>query len=368
MIPISDPKSQLKPLQDDMLAIFTKVLNSGQYILGPHVDKLEDEIANRLGVLEAVGVASGTDALVLALEAFGIGEGDEVITTPFTFFATAEAITRVGATPVFVDVEKDTFNINPKRIEEKITPATKAILPVHIFGQPAKMDEINQIAKNYQLIVIEDACQAFGATYQGKEVGSLGDAACFSFFPTKNLSTIGDGGLVTTSNPEIAEKIRSLRAHGSQKKYFHNEIGYNSRLDEIHAAILYTCLKYIDEWNERRITLAKRYLNELKDLPFLKLPKTDQQAIHVYHLFCLESDVREQLMDYLAKHDIQSGVYYPCCLHLQEAYQNLNYQKGDLPIAEKLSEKLFAIPLYPNLSFQEQDIVIRALKNFKVSQ
>src|SRR5690625_2920491 len=235
MIPITDPKSQLKPIKDEILTEMMKVLESGQYILGPQVNKLEAKIADRLGVLDAIGVASGTDALILTLEAFGIGDGDEVITTPFTFVATAEAITRVGATPVFVDVDEDTFNINPQRIVEKINQATKAILPVHLFGQPADMDAINKIAREHELIVIEDACQAFGATYKGKEVGSLSDATCFSFFPTKNLATMGDGGIITTSNPQVSEKIRMLRAHGSKKKYFHHEVGYNSRLDEIHA-------------------------------------------------------------------------------------------------------------------------------------
>lgn len=367
MIPISDPKSQLKPIKNEILDLFAEVLKSGHYILGPYVEKLEHEIANRLSVNEAIGVANGTDALVLTLEAFGIGKGDEVITTPFTFFATAEAITRVGATPVFVDVDKDSFNIDPKLIEEKVTLATKAILPVHIFGQPAKMDEIHKIAKKFDLVVIEDAAQAFGATYKGKEVGSLGDAACFSFFPTKNLSTMGDGGLVTTSNPNVAQKIRELRVHGSRRKYLHHKIGYNSRLDEVHAAILFTCLKYIDQWNRQRIMLANRYISELEELSFISLPKTEPNTKHVYHLFCIKSDFREDLIAHLTKHRIQSGIYYPRCLHLQEVYQDLNYKKGDLPVAEKLSEQLFAIPLYPNLSFKDQDKIIQVIKNFKVS-
>lgn len=366
MIPITDPKSQFMSVKDEVVNKFTDVLSSGQYILGSHVQQLETKIANRLAVSEAIGVASGTDALVLALEAFGIGKGDEVITTPFTFFATAEAITRVGATPVFVDVERNTFNINPELIKEEITSNTKAILPVHIFGQPANMDAINEIAKVYELIVIEDACQAFGATYKGKEVGSLGEAACFSFFPTKNLSTMGDGGLITTSNLEVAQKIKELRAHGSRKKYFHHTIGYNSRLDEFHAAILLIFMEYIDEWNAKRVTLANRYYHALKDCSILRLPQTIQAIEHVYHLFCIETDIREALMNYLAKNDIQSGIYYPCCLHLQEAYQHLNYQKGDFPVAEMLSERLLAIPMYPNLSFQDQNRVIRALHNFKV--
>lgn len=366
MIPITDPKRQLQPIKNDILNAIEKVMESGQYILGPNVEKLENEVAYRLGVSDVVGVASGTDALVLTLEAFGIGEGDEVITTPFSFFATAEAITRVGATPVFVDVDEHSFNLDPNLVKEKITSATKAILPVHIFGQPANMEAINEIAKENGLVVIEDACQAFGATFQGKEVGCLGDAACFSFFPTKNLSTMGDGGIVTTSDSRVAEKIRVLRAHGSRKKYFHHEIGYNSRLDEMHAAILLICLQYIDRWNEKRINLANRYLQELKDLSFVKLPRTDRNVKHVYHLFCLQSEFREELMDYLLKYDIQTGIYYPCCLHLQEVYKGLYDKKGSFPIAESLSERLFAIPLYPNLSYRDQTNVIEALKSFKV--
>ncbi len=365
MIPVSDPKSQLLPLKESIMEQLMNVFENGQYILGPNVQQLENKIALRLGVSDAIGVASGTDALVLALEAFGIGKGDEVITTPFTFFATAEAITRVGATPVFVDVDQDTFNINPVCITEKITSATKAIIPVHLFGQPADMEAINQIAKAHRLIVIEDACQAFGATYRGKEVGSLSDVACFSFFPTKNLSTMGDGGMITTSHPEIAKKIRTLRAHGSKQKYFHHKIGYNSRLDEIHAAILLICLEHIDKWNDERIKIAKRYKTALADLKFIKLPKTIDDVKHVYHLFSVASEKRDHIINHLSKKGIQTGIYYPCCLHLQEAYRELGYEKGDFPVAEKLAETLFAIPLYPGLSIQDQDHIIRSIQEFQ---
>ena len=368
MIPVSDPRSQLEFIQDEILEEVSKVLLSGTYILGPNVTELEQKIAKRLGVSDAIAVANGTDALVLTLHAYGIGKGDEVITTPFTFFATAEAITRVGAVPVFVDVDEKTFNLDPNKISEKISTSTKAIMPVHLFGQPAKMDAINKIAKKHNLIVIEDACQAFGAKYKGKEVGSLGDAACFSFFPTKNLGTIGDGGIVTTSDPILAQKIRSLRVHGSNKKYFHDEIGYNSRLDELHAAILLTCLKYIDGWNLRRLVLASRYYEELMDLKIVETPKQLEDTTHVYHLFCIESDAREEIIKYLKLHKIQTGIYYPCCIHLQQVYKDLGYKKGDLPVAESLSEKLFAIPLYPFLSIEDQDHVIATLKRYGVNK
>ncbi|HLR09302.1 MAG TPA: DegT/DnrJ/EryC1/StrS family aminotransferase [Bacillota bacterium] len=365
MIPISDPKRQLASIHAHILDRIETVLMSGDYILGPHVIELEKTIATRFGVSEAVAVASGTDALVLALEAFGIGHGDEVITTPLSFFATAEAITRVGATPVFADVDETTFNIDPQKVEQQITPLTKAILPVHLFGQPVSMDAIKQIAHESSLVVIEDACQAFGATYQGKPVGALGDAACFSFFPTKNLSTIGDGGIVTTSNHEVAAKIRQLRAHGSQRKYLHKEVGYNSRLDEVHAAILIACLEQLDDWNDQRRILADRYQRYLADLSFLKLPQSIRDVTHVYHLFNVQSNVRKAVKKHLAQHGVKTGIYYPRPLHLQEAYHELGYQKGDFPIAEYLSETLFALPLFPFLTFQEQNQVITALRCFE---
>ena len=363
MIPLINLKQQFETIKDELMDAMSKVLLSGQYILGPEVAELEVEIAKRLGVSHAVAVANGTDALILTLDAYGIGKGDEVITTPFTFFATGEAINRVGATPIFVDVDRETYTICPEKIKEKITPATKAIIPVHLFGQSADMDKIKKIARNHNLIVIEDASQAFGAKYKGKEVGGLGDAACFSFFPTKNLGTIGDGGIVLTSDPLLAKKIRLLRVHGSQEKYYHQEIGYNSRLDEIHAAILLTCLNHIDQWNNQRVSIAERYKYELQDLKHIHLPEISKDNLHVYHLFCIESKHRKEIIDYLKKRNIQTGIYYPCCLHLQEAYKDLGYKKGDIPIAESLSERLFAIPLHPCMSKEDQDEVIAALRD-----
>lgn len=365
MIPMADPKSQLEPIMSDIVDEVERVLRSGQYILGPNVKKLEEEMARRLQVSDVIAVANGTDALVLTLDAYGIGYGDEVITTPFTFFATAEAVSRVGATPVFIDVDKKTYNLDPRKIEEVITDATKAILPVHLFGLPANMDEIEAIANAHDLFVIEDACQAFGATYKGKQVGSLGDAACFSFFPTKNLSTAGDAGMVATSNKVIAQKIRSLRAHGSTEKYYHDTIGYNSRLDEIHAAIIMKSLDHIDHWNKRRIDLAHHYKEQLADVPQITLPETMDDATHVYHLFCIQSNVRSSLMKKLASNDIQTGIYYPCCLHEQKAYAHLGYTPGDFPVAEHLSATLFAIPLYPMLKTEDQAKVIAVIKTYE---
>lgn len=365
MIPITDPKSQLEPIMDEIVHEVEHVLRSGRYILGPYVKQLEEKMAARLQVTDVIAVGNGTDALVLTLDAFGIGPGDEVITTPFTFFATAEAISRVGATPVFVDVEKTTRNIDPTNIEDAITPATKAILPVHLFGLPANMDAIQKVADAHRLFVIEDACQAFGATYKGREVGNLGDAACFSFFPTKNLSTPGDGGMIATSNPEVANKIRSLRAHGSVKKYYHDAIGYNSRLDELHAAILLKCLPYIDEWNQWRVDAAHRYMEQLVDIPWIELPGTMDEATHVYHLFCIQTKFRTELMHTLEKDGIQTGVYYPCCLHEQKAYAHLGLKRGDFPVAESLSGSILAIPLYPMLSIEVQNVVIETIKKYE---
>ena len=361
MIPLINIQRQFLALKEEFSLALEEVITSGQYILSHKVQELERTFATKINVNEAIGVANGTDALILALKALGVGPGDEVITTPFTFFATAESISQTGATPVFVDVTEDSFTICAEKIKEKITKRTKAIMPVHLFGQPADMDEINIIAKENNLFVIEDACQAFGAKYKGKQVGSLGDIACFSFFPTKNLGTIGDGGIVTTNNKELADKIRRLRVHGSNKKYFHKEVGYNSRLDEIHAAFLLVCLQYIDAWNEKRAMLADEYMNNLSNLPQIKLPKIKENRSHVFHLFCLRASKRQELMDYLSSQNIQTGVYYPCCLHLQVAYEHLGYKQGDFPVAEQLSNEMLAIPMFPYMKTEEQRVVINSL-------
>ncbi|MCM3005479.1 DegT/DnrJ/EryC1/StrS family aminotransferase [Priestia koreensis] len=365
MISLVDLKRQFQSIKDDILKEIEGVIDGGQYILGPKVKELEEKIAQKLGVKEAVAVGNGTDALVLTLDALGIKSGDEVITTPFTFFASAEAISRIGATPVFVDVDPVTYNIDPKKIEEAITSSTKAIIPVHIFGQPAEMDDIMEIAKKHQLYVIEDACQAFGSSYKGRRTGSLGDVACFSFFPTKNLGTLGDGGIITTSNEQLAARIRKLRMHGTSKKYYHDSIGYNSRLDEIHAAILLIVLDKIDGWNEKRREHAAYYRSHLAHHPLFTPPQESDHLTHIYHLFCLGSTKRKEIMEKLAEHDIQSGVYYPQCLHLQEVYADLSYKKGDFPVSERLSETLFAIPLDPFITKEEQDEVIGVLLSVK---
>lgn len=363
MIPISNPQRQFMALKKEITQAFEKVLESGQYIMGDHVKQFETEVAQMIGTHEAVAVGNGTDALVLTLDALGITTNDEVITTPFSFFATAEAIKQVGATPVFVDIDK-TYNIDPTKITQAITEKTKAIMPVHLFGQPAAMKEIQHIANQHNLYIVEDACQAFGAKQNTTRVGALGDAACFSFFPTKNLSTFGDGGIITTNNRTLARKLRSLRAHGSSKKYFHEEIGYNSRLDEVHAAVLLEVIKKIDEWNDERRDIAKFYNEQLHYVNFINLPKEKSDAYHIYHLYIIETEKRDELMKYLNQFGIQTGVYYPEPLHLQNALNHLAYKQGDFPNAEKSAKQTVALPIFPYLTKREQTKIITAIKNF----
>lgn len=363
MIPISNPQRQFNALKKEITQAIHNVLNSGQYIMGEHVKRLEKEVAQMIGTKEAIAVGNGTDALVLTLEALGITKGDEVITSPFTFFATAEAIAQVGATPVFVDIN-ETFNLDPEKIEPAITEKTKAIMPVHLFGQPAEMKTIQQLADVYDLYIVEDACQAFGAFLDNTRVGALGDAACFSFFPTKNLSTFGDGGMITTNDEQLANRLRSLRTHGSQIKYFHDEIGYNSRLDEIHAAVLLEAIQKIDLWNEERRRIAKIYKEKLRDLDFIKLPKEIDGAYHVYHLFTIVTEKRDDLMNYLINQQIQTGIYYPQPLHLQKALNHLNYKNGNFPNAENYANKSLALPIFTYLTETEQTKVIMAIRNF----
>lgn len=390
-IPLLNLKRQYTYLKDDIEKIISNILESGAYINGPYTKELENKLSKYLNVKHVIGIGNGTDALVIALEALGIKEGDEVITTPFTFFATAEAISVVGAKPVFVDVSLDDFNIDVNKIEKVITEKTKAIMPVHIFGTPADMDKINEIAKKYNLYVIEDACQAIGAKYRDRMVGGLGDVACFSFFPTKNLGTYGDGGLITTNSDEIASICRALKAHGSgvngeiafnllndikeeveedkctndtvynPKKYYNYLIGHNSRLDEIHAGILSVKLDYLDRWNNQRIENAKYFDENLKDTD-LKLMKLDENNKNVYHMYIVQSENREELTKKLDEAGIGYGVYYPVPLHLQKVYKDLGYKVGDLPNAEYLSTRTLAIPIDPEMTEEEREYIVEILK------
>jgi dTDP-4-amino-4,6-dideoxygalactose transaminase len=347
MIPMIDLKKQFSEIKDEIFAVMTEILESTQYILGPKVLELEQKIAHYHGVPEAIGVASGTDALHLAVEALGIGEGDEVITTPFTFFATAEAIFYTGATPVFVDIEPDTMNIDPAKIEEKITGKTKAILPVHIFGHPADMDAICTIAKKHDLMIIEDCAQSFGAEIRGKKTGSFGDAGCFSFYPSKNLGAFGDGGMVLLQDASAAGDIRQLRNHGSKGAYKHERVGFNSRLDELQAGMLLVKFKRIDEYNEKRRKRAALYNEFLSDSVIRPVERPGVK--HVYHQYTLRSAKRDEIQKTLRDSNISSVVYYPIPLHLQEAVSFLGYKKGDFPVAEEAAEKVLSLPIYPEL-------------------
>lgn len=363
-IQLLDLLAQYETIKDEIKDAVISTIESGHYILGPQVKKLEEDIAKYCGVKHGIGVANGTDALLLTLKAFGIGEGDEVITSPFTFFASAETISQAGAKPVFVDIDPDTYCIDVDKIEEKITERTKAIIPVHIFGQMVDMDRIMEIAKKHNLIVIEDACQAIGAEYKGKKAGSIGHAACFSFFPTKNLGGYGDGGMVVTNDDAVAERIRMLRFHGSKVKYYHEILGYNSRLDELQAAILNVKFKYLDEWNRKRAEKAGIYNDLLKDTS-CKLPVARDYNTHIYHLYIIQHEKRDELIKHLKDNGVATGIYYPVPLHLQNVYKDLGYKEGDLPNAEYASKRTFAIPLYPELTLEQQKYVAEKIKEFE---
>lgn len=355
---------QFRLLKDEILREITDTIEQGSYILGPKVEKLEKRISQMTGANHSVAVANGTDALVLTLDALGVGTGDEVITTPYSFFATAEAISRVGAVPVFVDIDSF-WSLDPERVEAAITPRTKAILPVHLFGQPADLGKIQSIAERRGLLVIEDACQAFGANYRGKPVGTIGKAGCFSFFPSKNLGTMGDGGIVVTSDAELAKRLRMLRQHGSSKRYYHDTLGYNSRLDEIHAAILLVTTGHVEAWIKRRRALAQSYDEGLRPLTsLLEVPATEDGRFHAYNLYCISSPRRDDIREALLAKNIQTGVYYPRPLHLQRVYASLGYSVGDFPLAEKLSEEILALPMGPLLTDREQELVIAVLQDF----
>lgn len=352
-IPMVDLLAQYKLIKKDIDLAIKSVITDTAFIGGAYLEKFEFEMANYCNTKYSIGLNSGTDALYLSLWALGISKGDEVITTPFTFFATAEVIARLGAKPVFVDIEPDTFNIDPNLIEQKITQRTKAIIPVHLFGKPAEMNKINKLAKKYKLYVIEDACQSIGALYNGQKVGGFGDVACFSFFPSKNLNAYGDGGMVVTDNKKIAEKIKMLRNHGSKIKYFNEEIGASSRLDGLQAAILSVKLKYLDKWNRQRKIIADEYNKILSKVEGIEVPKydLDKDTRHVYHQYTIKvkNGRRDELKKYLESKGISSMIYYPLPLHLMKAFDYLNIKKGSLPVAERVSEEVLSLPIYAEM-------------------
>lgn len=363
-VPLLDLHAQYNPILDDIKKSIDEVIKNHHYILGPQVKQLEEEVAKYSDSKYAVGCASGTDALVLALKALEITKGDEVITTSFTFFATAGAIHRIGATPVFVDINRDTFNIDPEAIEKAITPNTKAIIVVHLFGQPAEMDRILDIAKKHHLKIIEDNAQGIGGKFKGKTVGSFGDIGTLSFFPSKNLGAMGDAGMCLTDNEELADRISQLRVHGENPKYFHKWVGLNSRLDTIQAAVLLVKLPHLSRWTQQRIKNAKYYYQHLDNIKEVKLPFIHPDAESIFNQFTLQVERRDELLEYLRNNNIGCAIYYPKPLHIQECFADLNYKKGDLPISEEIAEKVISIPIFPELTDTQKDYVIEKIKAF----
>lgn len=370
MIPILDLTKQYEEIQKDVEKNVLEVLKSGRYILGENVKAFEEEMADYCGTSRAIALNSGTDALHLALRALDIGQDDEVITVAFTFVATTEAIGIVGAKPIFADINPDTYNLDPKEIEKLITPKTKAIMPVHLYGQPCDMDIIMDIAKRYNLYVIEDCCQAIGAEYKGKKVGSFGDVGCFSFFPTKNLGAMGDGGMATTNSKYLADRMVALRNHGGAVRYYHDEIGVNSRLDEIQAAILRIKLPYIDEWNKARRNNAYRYNELLKGVDGVVTPKELDNTDCVYHQYTIQVPNRDEVHKYMLENGVGAMIYYPVPLHLQKVHENLGCKEGDLPVTENKTTKVMSLPMFPELTKDQQEKVVKtlieALKSCKV--
>jgi len=372
MIPLLDLKRQYATIEPQINQAVKEVFEKQAFILGSEVEAFENDITGKFQTGHAIGVSSGTDALLLSLMALGVGEGDEVITSPFTFFATAGVIHRLGAIPVFVDIEESTFNLNPDALEEAITERTACIIPVHIFGQMADMEPIANIAKKHDIPVVEDAAQAIGAwrKIKGRRAyaGTLGETGCFSFFPSKNLGGAGDGGMVVSGNPDLAEQVRRLRVHGSFPKYYHHTVGINGRLDALQAAVLRVKLKFLDEWTEKRREHA-RFYRELYDMYQLdrfgvSFPKEDSDVYHVYNQFTGRFPERDTLLEYLKEEGIGTAIYYPLPLHLQPCFAYLGYREGDLPHAEKAAREVMSLPIFPELTEEEQEIVVGEIRSF----
>jgi dTDP-4-amino-4,6-dideoxygalactose transaminase len=368
-IPILDLKTQYERIAEEVEQAVTNVLRSQQFILGPEVKEFEQELASYCQVSYAIGCASGSDALLVALMACDVGPGDEVVTTPFSFFATVASIVRLGAKPVFADIDLATFNIDSQLLDRVITKRTKAILPVHLFGQCADMEAINAIAKGCGAWVIEDAAQAIGAEYIGRRAGSLGNIGAFSFYPSKNLGGAGDGGALTTSDERLAERIRILRAHGAKKKYYHDEVGVNSRLDSLQAAILRVKLRYLEEWSQARRANARHYNtlfaeSGLIHQEFVQIPSETGAGLHVFNQYVIRAKRRDHLRVFLGENGIGTEVYYPVPLHLQTCFRSLGYRIGNLPNSEQAAAEALAIPVYPELSSEAQAYIIDKIRSF----
>ncbi len=362
-VPLIDLKRQYLTIKDRVKSAIDEVLDSQCFILGPKVEEFEKRMAAYTHAGGAIGVSSGTDALLLSLMALGVGQGDEVVTSAFTFGATVGTIQRLGAIPVFADIEPGTYNINTDLIEEKISGKTRAIMPVHIYGQCADLDPIISLARKHNIKVVEDAAQAAGAEYKGRKAGSIGDLGCYSFFPSKNLGAYGDGGMVICCSDDLTEKVKTLRVHGAKKKYYHVELGINGRLDAIQAAILNVKLDFLDKWCEARVEKASYYNEQLKDTP-LTLPVTTDYSTHIFHQYVVRADDRDKLFEYLKDNDVGCGLYYPLPMHLQESLSCFGFNKGDLPETEKAANETLALPIFPELRTDEQDYVVGIIKKF----
>jgi dTDP-4-amino-4,6-dideoxygalactose transaminase len=366
-VPLLDLKTQFQAIKSEIVQVVEAVCDEQGFILGPRVAALEKSVATYVGSAQAVGVASGSDALLLSLMALGVKAGDEVVTVPFTFFATAGAISRLGAKPQFIDIEPDAFNMNPALLERAITKRTKAIIPVHLFGQCANMEAINDIARAKKIGVIEDACQAIGAARHKRKAGVLGDLACFSFFPSKNLGGFGDGGMVTTNDTALAESISMLRVHGSRVRYVHEAIGINSRLDALQAAVLSVKLKYLDQWADARRRNASRYeqlFGQTKLRERVRLPVTQPGNFHVFNQFTVRVQSRDDLRAFLTSKGIGTEIYYPLPMHLQNCYRDLGYQKGAFPVSEQAAEEVLSLPIYAELTEAQQGYVVDGIAEF----
>ena len=357
-------KAEYAAYKEEFDAAIREVCANATFIMGPQVKVLEAKLAEYVGTKAAITCGSGTDALMIALMALGIGRGDEVITTPFTFIATAEVISLLGATPVFVDIDEESYNIDPKLIESRITPKTKAIIPVSLYGQPADMDEINSIAEKHGIAVIEDACQSFGAVYKGRKSCNLSKIGCTSFFPSKPLGCYGDGGAIFTNDEELAAKIASLRVHGQTARYFHQYVGVNGRLDSVQAAVLNVKMKYLDEALEKRISAAKYYCDNLAGISGIVLPKVRSDRNSVVAQFSIRVKEREKFIEHLKNAGVPTAIHYPKPLHLQAAYENLGYKLGDFPVSERVSKEIVSLPISAFITKEEQDYIIENIKKF----
>ena len=363
-VPGLDLKQQFAAIREDVIAAILPVLDAQRCVNGPEIAELEGKIADYSGCRAAVALSSGTDALLCTLMALEIGAGDEVITTPFTFFGTAGSIWRTGAKPVFVDIDPATFNIDPAKIADAVTDKTKAIMPVHLYGQMAEMDPIMAVAAEHGLAVIEDAAQSIGAASQGRKAGSIGAAGCLSFYPTKNLGGVGDGGMTVTNDTDLDDKIRVLRNHGETSRYHHKHVGGNFRLDTIQAAVLVVKLKHLDGWSAKRRANAARYDALLADCSQIVTPKIADGNESIFNQYVIRTPERDGLQAFLADHEIAAGIYYPLCLHQQECFKSLGYKMGDFPVSEKAASEVLALPIYPELADEQIDFVADKIKTF----